>query len=247
MPRPPPRGCTRGSLRSHPRHHDASRSRGCVHPMDPAWPGRPSRPASSRAMRRSAAPAAAIVDRGQQALLARDVIDHRRRGGAGVRRAFERQAQQGGGRRASLNGIGRAPRNLRGDQPFIGRFYRSPREQAVPGRNLRSGAPPVSPAGGPRPRRPRAGGERRPTEMICAIGPAQRAVEHVPGVGDDRQQRGGEVIWMTIAVRRTSRRPCSSLRSTYIWARSSPRSRRRCRSRCRRSRTACRGPPTPRR
>ena len=43
------------------------------------------------------ATAAGEVDRGQQPLLARDVVDHRRRGGGGVRSSLERQAQQGGG------------------------------------------------------------------------------------------------------------------------------------------------------
>ena len=43
------------------------------------------------------APAAGEVDRRQQPLLARDVVDDRRRGGAGVRGSLERQAQQGGG------------------------------------------------------------------------------------------------------------------------------------------------------
>ena len=43
------------------------------------------------------ASAAGEVDRGQQALLAGDVVDHRRRGGGGVRGSLERQAQQGGG------------------------------------------------------------------------------------------------------------------------------------------------------
>ena len=43
------------------------------------------------------ASAAGEVDRGQEPLLARDVVDHRRRGGGGVRSSLERQAQQGGG------------------------------------------------------------------------------------------------------------------------------------------------------
>ncbi len=43
------------------------------------------------------APAAGEVDRRQQPLLARDVVDHRRRGRGGVRGSLERQAQQGGG------------------------------------------------------------------------------------------------------------------------------------------------------
>ena len=43
------------------------------------------------------ASAAGEVDRGQEPLLAPDVVDHRRRGGGGVRGSLERQAQQGGG------------------------------------------------------------------------------------------------------------------------------------------------------